>query len=156
MLSKKELLILCHLRVNARETLTEISKKTSVPISTIFDKLKLYEGNLIKHHTTLINFAQLGFNTRANIMIKVDRDVRDVVKDYLSRHQNINSVFKINNGFDYMFEAIFVNIKDMEDFMENLDKKYKIENKQVYYIVEDIKKESFMTNPDLINIVVNN
>lgn len=89
-------------------------------------------------------------------MIKVDRDARDAVKEYLSKHQNINSVFKINNGFDYMFEAIFVNIKDMEDFMEALDQRFKIENKEVYYIVDDIKKEAFMADPALIGMVMNN
>ena len=51
---------------------------------------------------------------------------------------------KINNGFDYMFEAVFSNIKDMEDFMEGIDQRFKIENKEVYYIVDEIKKELLM------------
>ena len=154
MISKKDLLILSQLRVNARETLTGMSKITHIPISTIFDKLRLYEDDLITRHTTLINFSRLGFNTRAHVMIKVDRDARDATKDYLSKHQNINSVFKINNGFDYIFEAIFVNIKDMEDFMEALDKKFKIERTEVYYILEDIRKEVFLSNPALMDAVM--
>ena len=154
MLSKKDLLILSELRNNSRETLTKISKRTSVPISTIFDKLKQFEGNLIKQHTTFINFSQLGFNARANVMIKVNRDTREAIKDYLSKHQNINSLFRVNNGFDFMFEGIFVNMKDAEDFLEKLDQKFKIENKEVYYIIDDIKKEGFMADPDLIDLVI--
>ena len=87
-------------------------------------------------------------------MIKVNRDTREAIKDYLSKHQNINSLFRVNNGFDFMFEGIFVNMKDAEDFLEKLDQKFKIENKEVYYIIDDIKKEGFMADPDLIDLVI--
>jgi DNA-binding Lrp family transcriptional regulator len=154
MISKKDYQILSELRNNSRESLTRLSRKTSIPVSTIFDKLKQYEGNLITQHTTLINFSQLGFNTRANIMIKVDRDARESIKEYLSKHQNVNAVYKINNGFDFMFEGIFPNIKDMEDFLEMLDQKFKLDNREVYYIIEDIKRESFMSNPNVLDILI--
>ena len=55
-----------------------------------------------------------------------------------------------------MFEAVFVNIKDLEAFLESLDKKFKIENKEVYYIVEDIKKEAFLSDSLLLDVVVGN
>jgi len=154
MIPRKDLLILSALRNNSRETLTRISKRTSVPISTIFDKLKQYEGNVIKQHTTFINFSELGFNTRANVMIKVDRDAREAIKEYLTKHQNVNSLFRINNGFDYMFEGIFMNLKEAEDFLEKLDQRFKVENKEVYYIIDDIKKESFMADPNLIDLIM--
>ncbi len=155
MYSKKDLMILSELRSNGRQTLTEISKKTRVPISTIFDKLKQFEGNVIKQHSTLINFASLGFNIKANIMIKSDIDSRLAIKDYLINHQNVNSLYKINNGFDYMFEILFPNIRELEDFLESFDKKFKVQNKQVYYIVDDIKKESFLTDPDMLDLLIN-
>jgi DNA-binding Lrp family transcriptional regulator len=153
MIQKKDLIILSHLRNNAREPLTKLSKKTSIPVSTIFDKLKQYEGNLITQHSTLIDFSKLGYNTRANVMIKVSRETRNSIKDYLKNHQNVNSVFKINNGFDYMFEGIFANIKDLEDFLELLDQRFKIENIEVFYIIEDIKKESFLSNPNTLDLL---
>ncbi len=155
-MNQKDLKIIAHLRQNARIPLTKMSKKTQIPVSTIFDKIKQYEDNLIHRHTTLIKFSELGFNTRANVMIKVDRNARESVKEFLSKHHNINTVSRINNGFDYMFEAIFVNIKDIEDFMELLDQKFKLENKEVYYIVDDIKKEGFMSDPTIIDMVINN
>ena len=152
-MNQKDILIISSLRNNARETLTNISKKTNVPISTIYDKLKSYEKSLIRKHTSLLDFNKLGFNARANIMIKVDRSVRDEIKDHLIKHQNINSVYKINNGFDFLIEGIFKNMKDLEDFMENLEDKFQIKNKQIHYIIDDIKRESFMGDPLTFDLV---
>ncbi len=154
MFPKKDLLILAELRSNARETLTEISKRTSVPISTIFDKIRSYQGNLITKHTTLIDFSKLGFNARANIMVKVDRDAREEAKKFLMNNFNVNSVYKISNGFDFMIEGIFKNVKDVEDFIDTLSGRFKLEQVQVYYVVEDIKKEDFMNHRELLDVVV--
>ena len=154
MLTKKDLLILTQLRNNSRETLTKISKNTGVPISTIFDKIKCYQGNLIKKHTSLIDFSKLGFNARANIMVKVNRDKREEAKNFLLNHLNINSIYKISNGFDFLIEGIFKNVKDVEDFIDSLNGKFKLEQTQVYYIIEDIKKEEFMNNKELLDLVV--
>ena len=154
MLPKKDLLILSELRSNSRETLTKISKNTGIPISTIFDKIKYYQGSLITKHTTLIDFSKLGFNARANIMVKVDRDKREEARKFLLSHQNINSVYKVSNGFDFLIEGIFKNVKEVEDFIDLLGGKFKLEQTQVYYIIEDIKKESFMNNNELLNLVI--
>lgn len=153
MVSKKDLLIIANLRNNARATLTMISKRTNIPISTIYDRLKNHSGGLIKKHTTLLDFSKLGFNTRANITLKVDRKIRDDVKNFLIKHQNINSVYKINNGYDFLIEAIFKHIKDLEDFMELMEERFKIKSKQVYYVIDEIKRENFLTDPNMIDMV---
>ena len=113
MLNKKDLKILSHLRKNSRLTLTTMSKKTNIPISTIYDRLKLHRGSVIKRFTSLIDFASLGYNTRANIILKVARLHRDGLKGFLVNHPNVNCVFKINNEYDFMVEAVFRNIKDV-------------------------------------------
>ena len=144
---EKDLLILSYLRSNARETLTNISKKTNIPISTIYDRLKANEDVLIKKHTCLIDFQMLGYNTRAKIVLKVGKKDKDTIKDALMAFENVNSVYKINNGFDYMLDVIFRNIKELEAFLERLDEKFSIKSKQVYYVIEDLKSECFMSDP---------
>jgi Lrp/AsnC family transcriptional regulator, leucine-responsive regulatory protein len=154
-MNSKDLLILAHLRNDARITLTNLSKKTNIPISTIYDRLKMQEEGFIQKHTTLIDFAKLGYNTRANITLKVDREQREAIKEYLIKHQNVNSVYKINSGYDFLIETVFKNIKDLEDFMEILDQKFKITDSQTHYIINDIKREAFMANPELLGLLDN-
>jgi DNA-binding Lrp family transcriptional regulator len=152
-MKETDLMLLAHLRNNARETLTKISRNTSIPVSTIFDKLRQQEESIIMKHTSLVDFQQIGFGTRVKITLKVWKTDREKLRDFLVKHQNINSVYKINNGFDYLAEAIFRNIKDLEEFLEYLDEKFRIKTKQVYYIIEDLKREGFLADPQTIDIM---
>ena len=49
-----------------------------------------------------------------------------------------------------MIEGIFKQIKDMEDFLESLEQKFKILDKKSFFIIEDIKREAFMSNVHLV------
>lgn len=149
-MNQKDLQIIANLRTDARMPLTKMSKKTGIPVSTIFDRLKMNESDLIVKHTSLLDFAKLGYNTRANITLKVDRDDKEALKAFLVKHQSVNSVYKINNGFDFMVEGIFKQIKDMEEFIDDLEKRFKIQDKKSFFIIEDLKKEAFLSDPDLI------
>jgi len=145
MLNQKDMLLLANLRQNARETLTKLSRKTSIPISTIYDKLKLFHGDIIKKHTSILDFAKLGYNARVNIMLRVDKEQREQIKEFLAKKDCINSVFKINNGYDFLAEGVFKDIREVEDFLEILEDKFKIKSKQIYYVVDEIKREEFMS-----------
>jgi len=149
MIGKKELLIINHLRKNSRETLTNISKRTHIPISTIFEKIRVNEGDLIIKHTSLINFFKLGFNARAKIILKSKKESKSELKRYLLLNQNVNTLYKINNGFDYMIECIFRNMKELEDFLEIVDDKFGLEKKEIFYIIDDLKRESFLSDPEI-------
>jgi len=83
-MKEKELLLLSHLRSNARKNLTNISKETGIPISTIFDKIRKYEGDVIKKFTSLLDFGKLGYDIRVSVMLKVDKNDRENVGNYLN------------------------------------------------------------------------
>ena len=147
MLEKKDLLIMSSLRQNARQTLTKMSRKTKIPISTIYDRLKYHEDGLITRHTTLLDFAKLGYTTRATVIIKVPREQREAVRDFLLKSPCVNNLMKINNDFDFFFEVIFREIRDLEAFMEKLEENYRIRTKKVFYVIEELKREGFLSDP---------
>ncbi len=151
MLPKNELIFLSCLRNGARKNLTSISKELNVPVSTLFEKLKRLERTEIIRHTSLIDFNTLGYSTRANILIKADRNSREELKNYLRNSEYVNSVFKITNGYDFMVEGIFRNMLELEQFSENLEDKFNIHSKSVYFIIDDIERENFLLNKHLIN-----
>jgi DNA-binding Lrp family transcriptional regulator len=148
----KELIIMSLLRENARETLTKMSKRTNIPISTIYEKIKSHENGIIQRHTCIIDFSKLGFHTRAALSIKVPKTKKEELKEYLCKHGNINSIYKINNGYDFWIECIFENIKDLEDFTEHIESNFMVK-KDVFYIIDDIKRESFMADPEMLKIM---
>ncbi len=150
----KDVLILSELRKNARERLTRISKNTGIPVSTIFDRIRLHDGDLITRHTTLLNFQRLNFMTRANIILRVDKKERNELREYFIQHRSVNTAYKINNGFDFMIDVVFKNLKELEEFLDVLDNNYSIIEKQVYYIIEDLKVETFLSDKETVDEII--
>lgn len=156
MLKTKDLRILSQLRNNARQKLTSISKQTHLPISTIYDRIRYQQGKLIKKHCSLLNFEKLGFQTRAYILFKVHKKDKAAFAQNLKGSPEINSMYKINNGYDYITECIFRNINELERFLDNLDDKHNIKSKEVHYIIEEMQRESFLTDMDTAKRIFQN
>ena len=145
LLNEKELQIISELRTNARESLTRLSRKTGIPVSTIFDKVRKNMDGVMTRSTCLIDFGSIGFNTRAKVMLKAARENRDELRQYLARNANVNSLYKINSGYDFLMEGVFRNMNEAEEFMEGLREKFGIVEDKVFYVLEDIKREEFLT-----------
>jgi DNA-binding Lrp family transcriptional regulator len=143
-IKNKDLDILIELRKNARAQLTQISKKTSIPISTIYERLRTKANGLIKKYVSILDYEKLGFSARANICIKCKIDSKEKLYQTLKNHQNVNSIYRINNGYDFMVEVIFKNIKSLEEFNEFLDEQNNIKSKETFYIIEELVKENFL------------
>jgi len=141
---RKHLRLLSHLRENSREKLTTISKKTSIPISTLFDLLKELQESVIVKHTTIVDFSKLGYHTRAQVFLKVGREVKEKVKRHLNYHSNVNTIYKIHNNWDFIVETVHKNIKELDSFLEELDGKFEIKNKEIHYLVDEVKREGFL------------
>lgn len=145
MLKKNDIKIIKVLRRNSRESLTSISKITNIPISTLFEKLKKHGQSIIIKHTTLLDFAKLGYMCRVNIMLKTSREHRNKLGGYLKAHSAINNLYKINKGYDFLAEGVFSHVKELEDFLEELEQNFPLKDKKMHYLIEDIKREGFMS-----------
>jgi DNA-binding Lrp family transcriptional regulator len=140
----KHFLLLSFLRENSREKLTTISRKTRIPISTLFDLLKELQESIIIKNTTLINFERLGYHTRAQIFLRVGQNNKEKLKQHLILNENVNNLFKINNGWDFLVETVHQNIQDLDKFLDKLNNNYALEDKQLNYLINDIKREGFL------------
>ena len=154
-MKKDDVRIISHLRQDGRKRLTEISKDTGIPVSTIFEKIRRKTGNYVSRHTCLIDFPRLGMNARAQIALKTVPTQRQELRDYLQKKISVNSLYKINNGYDYLIDVIFSKLKELEEFLEELEEYFKIRTKHVFYVIEEITREEFLSDPmklDLIQI----
>lgn len=143
MRKEKELLLLSHLRSNARESLTRISKKTRIPISTIFDKIRTYEEDIIQKHTSLLDFRKLGFDVKAHVLFRINREHRDDFGRFLLQHPCVNSVFRVNNGFDFIVEVITKTLTELDTFFDETQR-YAVEARQEYFVLNDVLREGFL------------
>jgi len=140
---EKDFQILKHLRKNNRGTLTSISKSTGIPVTTVYDRIKMLDQNqIIKKSVCLLDFSKLGFHIKAHFALKVKE--REQFLEFISKQECLNSLYRINHGFDFLFEAIFKDMNETRAFSEFIEKNFTVLNRQFYYILEDLKQEEFL------------
>ncbi len=141
----KELQIMRRLRSNARETLTRMSRKTGIPVSTIYERLKSFEDGVITKHTCLLDFRRLGYDLRVTLLLQVKADARDAVRRFLEGHHQVNTILRINNGYDYLVEVLFRNMSEVQEFMDRLDV-LGVKSRKEFYVLEELCREQFLTS----------
>lgn len=146
----KDALFISYLRQNARETLTNLSKKTKIPVSTLHDRLRYNQDAYINKHTTLLNFNKLGFSTLVKFFIKLEKDSRMQFQEFITKHEAVNSLYRINNGFDYMMDLIFSNMDELEAFLDQIEDRFNIQDKKMHFVIREEFREKFLTNPALL------
>ena len=97
--------------------------------------------------TALVDFAKIGFGTRCLIAVKVDRDIRSELEEYLCKNWNVNTVQRVNNGFSFIIDGVFRDMRESEDFIEDIEAKFKVRKKMVFYVIGEVKREAFLSNP---------
>ncbi len=152
-IKKKDLLILSYLRKNSRISLTKMSRKTGIPISTLYDKIQSQKGKIIKKFTSIIDFRKLGYEIKANILIKTHFYDIEKIQNYLEKCFHVNNLQVINNHYNFFIEGIFKNIQELEEFKKRLFEKGKIEAIDIYFIVDEIKKEKLLEETELIETI---
>jgi len=138
-----DLEILRQLRKNSRDSITNISKQTGIPTSTVFCKIKDHE-RLIKKYTALIDFSKLGFNNWMRLVFHIEREEKERLMELLKENENINSIHELVGESNIMIETIHRNIKDYLDFLEYLQSKFEIKELQQFHVITDKKQEAFM------------
>ena len=153
-ISKDDAVLLAHLRKNARAKLTHLSRATDIPVSTIFEKINGVLSSYVQKYTCLLNHSEVGFNSRASIILKVDKEQKHEISAFLEKHQNVNSLYKINNGYDFLVDVIFRQMIELEEFIELLETKFKVRHRDVYFIIDEVKLEGFMAEPQTVQLLV--
>ena len=144
--SERDLAIISQLRSDGRMTLTQMSRNLRIPISTLHERLKWLRSSELIKLTALTDFEGLGgFGTRALIAIKVDRDARADVEEFL-KHPRVNSLLRVNNGYTFMIELI-MHMRDSGDFLEDLTVRFRIPKKMGFYVLGEGKRESLSCYP---------
>ncbi|MBI4980617.1 Lrp/AsnC family transcriptional regulator [Candidatus Woesearchaeota archaeon] len=145
MLSEKDTEIIRHLRGNSRIKIVGLSKKLNLPVTTLYSKLRRYEQKLIKKHTSLVDFTQLGYFKSVYLVLKSNGSKKQELKDFLAQHSSVNSLFRINYGYDYLVECIFRDEKEVTDFLGKLQEDFSSEV-QMLNVIEELKREEFMAH----------
>ncbi len=51
-------------------------------------------------------------------------------------------------------ECVFRDMIALEEFVDNLENKFHIRQKQVHYVIAELKRESFVSKPEVADLVL--
>jgi DNA-binding Lrp family transcriptional regulator len=141
--------ILAKLREDSRKSLSEIGKELGMPTSTVFDRVNsLKKQGLITKCTALMDYSKAGYNYVVNLVLRVDSQDKQSLKAFLLEQQNVNNLYEANDGYVFLLDTIHNNMKDYVMFRELLKSRFKLKELHENIILEDLKREAFINNPD--------
>ena len=142
MISKKDIEILSYMRDNARKKVTEISRQLKIPVTTIYDKIRSHnKRGIIKRNVSLLDYSKLGYNANAIISLKGSKEKQEDLKEFLEKHHNVNSLYLVNFGSEFIVEVVFKEMIKLQEFVETTEEMFQVVNRATLNIVNEIKKE---------------
>ena len=152
MLRQKDIEILHHLRNNSRQSLTSISKKMKIPVTTVYDRVLANEKKFITRHTSLLNFPNIGLNSRMFLNVKVQKNKIIQFENFLKAFPGINSAYKTDFDGNYFIEMLSKDSSDANASISEIENKFSIKKTQIFNIIEELQKESILTKPEHITL----
>src|SRR3989344_5241025 len=117
MLNKKDLKLIRELRQDSRQGATRIARKIGMSSSTVYEKTRNHKP-IITKYTCLLNYKEIGCLVRVFMIFKVEKELKDKAKEFLEADNSVNLLWKINSGYDFLLEGVFMNLIDLENFRE--------------------------------------
>jgi Lrp/AsnC family transcriptional regulator for asnA, asnC and gidA len=136
-MNAKDLAILNELRRDARMTLLDIAHHTGIPLSTVHERMKRVQQELVTKNTMLVRLDRLGFPHRMLYAFTAKRlDFNE-----LRSHPHLNGFTTIANGKDTLIEMVFRTVAEATLFEEWLTPR--VANLRTVHLIEDLKREAW-------------
>ncbi|MBI4981306.1 Lrp/AsnC family transcriptional regulator [Candidatus Woesearchaeota archaeon] len=146
-LDETDLKILDVLKDNSKLSTSKLSKKTGIPITTVFNRIKKLEREkIIRKYTINVDEKRLGKLLTAYIVIHYDISVwdkestRGELRHQLLSLPNVEEIKYISGRFDILLKVC---IKDMDELnsliLGKLRKIPGIGQTETFFVMEDVK-----------------
>lgn len=111
--------ILKILKQNGRATASEISKKVSLSIPAVSERIrKLEHSNMIEQYTIKINRTQMGYKLMAILFINIDHSANiHVFREKIIEFPEVIECYHIAGEYDYMLKVLLKDTAELETFI---------------------------------------
>ena len=132
------------LKENSRVTTSEISKKVSLSIPAVAERIrKMEESNIIEKYTIKVNREKTNQRLLAFIFVNIDKT--ENIEDFRKSIVNFSSVLECHHvagEYDYLLKVLVEDTKALEYFLSNMLKRTKGVLKSNTIIVMSSLKEN--------------
>jgi Lrp/AsnC family transcriptional regulator for asnA, asnC and gidA len=141
-LDETDLKILKELQKNGRMNYAEISRRTGIPSSTVYDKItRLVNKGVIKKFTVILDREKVGFGVSALIGIDTGAELyRNVAKELCQLHELV-MVCGTTAQFDLMAKIRTTSLKRLTEILNRIREIKGVDDIFVMTILETFKDE---------------
>lgn len=110
--------ILSVLVENSRTPISKISQKTTIPDSTISNRLKKLEQNkTIQKYTTILNPESLGIQINAIIIIQTETEKHEHVENELPKLNEVSQVYSVSGEYDILIKVWAHTLEELNEII---------------------------------------
>jgi DNA-binding Lrp family transcriptional regulator len=141
-LRDKDIKILEVLEENSRLGVKQISRKTGIPITTVFNRIKkLEEKGIIEGYKAIINKKKLGEEIEAFILVSIAYTSKIHQEDFSKMLQSMPEVqecFVISGATNVLIKVSVKDIDTLNEFITHKLKKSGVENITTHIIIKTL------------------
>ena len=107
------------LQTDARKPIVRLAREVGANEATVRRRIdKLLKERIIERFTVVLNYHKLGRAIKAFIGLRVQpAKLREIV-DHLSKHPDIQVLYRTSGDTDIFAEVIFEKMEDLNEFLE--------------------------------------
>ena len=140
-LQPKDVKILDALQENARLGVKQVARKTGIPITTVFNRIKSLESKgIIKGYSLEIDKKKLGKEIEAYILINIAYDSelhQDKFSLELKALPEVDECYVISGATNILVKVSTTDIDSLNDFIIHNLRKRGVENITTYIIIKE-------------------
>jgi DNA-binding Lrp family transcriptional regulator len=139
-LDKKDLAIIDLLKQDARLSIRDIAKKTSIRPSTVHQRItKLKKDDVIEKFTIKLNNSAIEEDFVVFMMIKTKPNV--ILDSKVINNKHVKEVFGTTGEYDLLLKLKFKDVQEFNDFIIKFRKEQQIETTLTMVGTANIKEE---------------
>jgi Lrp/AsnC family transcriptional regulator, leucine-responsive regulatory protein len=127
MMDTIDLKIIDALKENSRSTASEISKKVSLSIPAVAERIrKMEEAAIIEKYTIKLNREKMNYKVLAFIFINIDRTENvENFREAIVQYPCVLECHHVAGEYDYLLKVLVEETQSLEHFLSNTLKKIK-------------------------------
>jgi len=139
----KDISILKHLLIDARQSARQLSHRLGVSTVTILSRIKKLEGeNIIQGYSARLNHELLGYDITAIIEIKTNKGKMLEIENEIAKQDNVVAVYDITGNADMIIIAKFKNRVLLSEFVKKISLMPNVENSITHLVLNTIKEDN--------------
>ena len=139
----KDISILKHLLIDARQSARQLSHRLGVSTVTVLSRIKKLEGeNIIQGYSARLNHELLGYDITAIIEIKTNKGKMLEIENEIAKQDNVVAVYDITGNADMIIIAKFKNRVLLSEFVKKISLMPNVENSITHLVLNTIKEDN--------------